>query len=334
MSDRPRPPINPRLLKAAVAAGTARPAARPPVAAQPKPGSATVAVAAEDVAPLSPVWDPDLESLVWTDPEQACVFRFKPGGAREIIQRQLAVNGIAMGQSNELIFATPNGLHVQRAGGECAAITATLGGPAHRFQCAVADRKGRVYAATAYWDENGMRDLGKIYLVAGVDSVQPVDDKVELLTAMALSPDDKLLYCTDASTRRIVAYDVDPESGALANKRVLATIPATDGVPSGLAVDAEGAMWVAVWYSGSVVRFDPAGKILQRIAMPALQVSGVAFGGKDLADLYVTSAAANWMTPFAPSGYNFAAPNRGGSLYRLQPGVRGKPLHRAILAGL
>jgi D-xylonolactonase len=79
------------------------------------------------------------------------------------------------------------------------------------------------------------------------------------------------------------------------------------------------------------VRYDPDGRVERRLALPVRQVSSVAFGGPDLTDLYVTTAGELWPSDLAPPGYDFAAPNVGGSLYRVRTGVAGKPEHRAAL---
>src|SRR3712207_6984407 len=47
------------------------------------------------------------------------------------------------------------------------------------------------------------------------------------------------LYFTDSAARVIYAYDVDPESGALANRRVFARVPDDEGIPDGLTVRSE-----------------------------------------------------------------------------------------------
>ena len=56
-------------------------------------------------------------------------------------------------------------------------------------------------------------------------------------------------------------------------------------------MDAEGFIWSAEWYGGCVCRYDPDGTLERRIAVPAKQTSSLAFGGPDLRDIFITSAA-------------------------------------------
>src|SRR5207247_7061215 len=136
-----------------------------------------------------------------------------------------------------------------------------------------------------------------------------VEEGVELANGLGFSPDNRTLYFTDSAARKIYAYDVQPETGRLSNRRIFASVTADEGLPDGLTVDAEGFVWSAQWYGSQVVRYDPDGKVERRIAMPITQVSSVAFGGENLTDLYITSAGGSWASQLAPPGYNFDAPN-------------------------
>jgi sugar lactone lactonase YvrE len=154
-----------------------------------------------------------------------------------------------------------------------------------------------------------------------------VAEGIELANGLGFSRDNRTLYFTDSAARTIYAYDVRPDSGELSNRRVFARVPGDEGLPDGLTVDDEDHVWSAQWYGAQVVRYDPDGKVERRIPMPVTQVSSVAFGGEDLTDLYITSAADPWPSRLAPPGYDFAAPNVGGSLYRLRGEIRGKLEH-------
>ena len=86
-----------------------------------------------------------------------------------------------------------------------------------------------------------------------------------------------------------------------------------EGGPDGLAVDAEGGVWVALYQAGAVARFKPDGSPDRRIAFPAKAVTSLCFGGADLRDLYVVSAD------------NTDDPARNGSIFRTRCDVAGLP---------
>ena len=84
--------------------------------------------------------------------------------------------------------------------------------------------------------------------------------------------------------------------------------------------DSEGFIWSAIWGGSCVIRIDPTGKLERKINVPAIQTSSLMFGGKDLKDIYITTAA----TPQSKHSY---APNSylGGSLFVEKQSIQGKP---------
>jgi D-xylonolactonase len=151
-----------------------------------------------------------------------------------------------------------------------------------------------------------------------------VDEGIEIANGLGFSPDNRTLYFADSARRVIFAYDVDASSGDLSRRRIFVQVPRDEGLPDGLTVDRKGFVWCAQWYGSQVVRYDPEGRVERRIALPVRQVSSVIFGGDDLSDLYVTTAADPWPSPLAPAGYDASAADQGGSLYRIRLDVQGR----------
>lgn len=61
-----------------------------------------------------------------------------------------------------------------------------------------------------------------------------------------------------------------------------------------MTIDTDGNLWVACFDGSQVIKVDPnTGIVMQTIPIPSLQVTSVAFGGKNLDELYVTSASMN-----------------------------------------
>jgi D-xylonolactonase len=192
------------------------------------------------------------------------------------------------------------------------------------FNDMIADPDGGVYAGTLYWDERGMTKHGKLFHISPAGKIQVVEDGTELANGLGFSADGRTLYFADSAARAISAYDVDRCDGSLRNKRIFVRVGEDEGIPDGLTVDSEGFVYSAQWYGGQVVRYDPDGKAQQRIKLPVTQVSSVAFGGTDLCDLYVTTAADPWPSALRPSGFDPSAPT-GGGLFRIRvqtPGVK------------
>lgn len=128
--------------------------------------------------------------------------------------------------------------------------------------------------------------------------------------------------------RTIYAYDYDAGVGVVSNRRVFVKVPGTEGLPDGLAVDAEGFVWSGQWYGSCVVRYDPAGREERRLTLPAKQVTSLAFGGDDFTEIFITSAAESGSLPIMPTGYDPTTGYFGGCLYRTNLGIPGRPVFR------
>jgi sugar lactone lactonase YvrE len=96
------------------------------------------------------------------------------------------------------------------------------------------------------------------------------------------------------------------------------TIDPSDGKPDGMVVDAEDHVWVALWRGGQVRRYSPAGQLVATTTLPTPLTTKPAFGGPELADLYVTSAFIQL------NETERAASPAAGALFRLKPGVTGR----------
>ncbi|XP_049845480.1 regucalcin-like isoform X2 [Schistocerca gregaria] len=100
-----------------------------------------------------------------------------------------------------------------------------------------------------------------------------------------------------------------------------------EGFPDGQTIDTEGKLWVACYGGKQVIQVDPAsGKLLQRVDIPALNVTSVAWGGAGLDELFVTSAF-DGMTREELE----RLPMAGCSFRVTGLGAKGLPAHRVLL---
>jgi len=144
-------------------------------------------------------------------------------------------------------------------------------------------------------------------------------DTVTISNGLDWDPENRLMYFIDTATHRIDAFDYAPSSGEIEGRRTFLEVPQEAGDPDGLAVDAEGCLWVALWGGSAVHRYTPDGALERRLDLPVSQVTSCAFGGRQLDELYVTTAAID-----LPPDEAARQPHAGG-LFRCRPGVRGRP---------
>ncbi len=105
---------------------------------------------------------------------------------------------------------------------------------------------------------------------------------------IAWSADGKTVYYIDTPRREVLAFDY--EDGHLRNLRSAFSTGHIEASPDGMTIDSNGNLWIAFCHGGCVSCFDPAnGNELHRVSIPCLETTACAFGGPDLADLFVTT---------------------------------------------
>lgn len=146
-----------------------------------------------------------------------------------------------------------------------------------------------------------------------------------IANGMDFSPDGNNFYIADTVFRKIYRYDFDVNTGNISNKNELIQFSSDEGLPDGLKVDSEGYLLVAMFLGNKIICIDPCGIIdrTKTIELPFAQPTSLIFGGKDLNELFITSAALYWETNLAPQNHNFKSP-RGGGIYKIKMDVEGK----------
>ena len=115
-----------------------------------------------------------------------------------------------------------------------------------------------------------------------------------------LSPDEQTLYLLSSRSPELLAYPVEAP-GELGEAAVLAVLPSGG---DGLAVDAEGRLYVTQPRESAVLVIAPDGEVLERIEFPE-GPANCAFGGPDLRTLYVTARTSLYSLPVAVPGHRF-----------------------------
>ncbi|MGB3244904.1 MAG: SMP-30/gluconolactonase/LRE family protein [Sulfitobacter sp.] len=134
------------------------------------------------------------------------------------------------------------------------------------------------------------RGAGAIYRYFCGELRKLVPD-VSISNAICFAPDRVCAYYTDTPTRRIMRQPLDNDGWPSGPAQVFVDLRKAGQNPDGAVTDAQGNLWVALWGAARVSCFDPQGHHLRDVPLPALQPTCPAFGGPDLCDLIVTSAA-------------------------------------------
>jgi sugar lactone lactonase YvrE len=270
-----------------------------------------------------PVWDSTRGLLLWVDITGKLIHEYDPRtGYDTSFPVPVPVGAVALRSGGGLVLAMEDGfwLWEQRARDLKRFVAVEEDKPENRMNDGKVDPGGRFWAGTMAYDER--RDHAALYRLDPNGKVATVISPVSLSNGIDWSLDSTVMYYADTLAHSVDAFDFDLGTGAIANRRVLIEVPSSEGGPDGLCVDAEGFIWLAVWGSSEVRRHTPEGKLAARIRLPVTQVSSVAFGGDDLGDLYITSAAKNLTDEDLRS-----QPHAGG-LFRCRPGIKGREPNR------
>lgn len=270
-----------------------------------------------------PVWDDDGSRLLWVDIERGQVHRLDPATGRDDVRAVgQPVGAVACRAASGLVLALRDGFGLLEAGASQVRLLAAVEAERrdHRMNDGACDAHGRFWAGTASTRPKG--DTGTLYRLDGDGRVTPVIVGVGMSNGIGWSPDGRLMYYVDSAAGALDVLDFEPAAGSVSQRRRLVSIPSATGIPDGLAVDAAGAVWLAAWGSGRVLRYTPDGALDAEITVPVSQVTNCAFGGADLRDLYITSAAGG-----LDAGQRARQPHAGG-IFVARPGVQGLPAAR------
>ena len=138
-------------------------------------------------------------------------------------------------------------------------------------------------------DVNAAVDSGKLYRLDHDLSITSTINNLQITNSLCWSPNSHTLYHCDTPTREINSYAYDPDTGQLAMPDVF-TKTESKSFPDGSTVDSQGYLWNAQWGGSKVVRYSPNGTVDLVLDLPVSQVSCVAFGGRELNLLLVTTA--------------------------------------------
>jgi sugar lactone lactonase YvrE len=261
-----------------------------------------------------PVWDAARGELVWVDIDRGLVHRRADSRADMTLEVGQPVGCAVPRAGGGLALGMRDGFALVPPGGGAPELVAPVesGRRDTRMNDGACDTRGRFWAGTM--SLRGDTRSAALYRLDPDLRVTRMLPGISISNGIGWAPDDATLYHVDSPRHRIDVYDYDADSGTIACRRAVIPIAAELGTPDGLAVDAEGGIWVALWGGGAVVRMSPDGGLEERIALPVSQVTSCCFGGADHATLFVTTAARG-----------AAGEPLAGTVFTYRPGVLGLP---------
>jgi xylono-1,5-lactonase len=269
-----------------------------------------------------PLWDAQ-RGLLFSDVLFGGVYALGPDGTvSTVFEHRRGIGGMASHVAGGLVVSGRNISYKPFDGG--ATVTLLDADPDHGnvgYNDITTDTKGRIYAgslgASPVFADGRAPQAGNLFLIDLDGSARMVGRDVLLTNGLGFSPDGRTLYHSDSRRNTVFCYAVAGD-GSLGEKRPFAEVP--KGVPDGLVVSEDGAVWVALAGGHGVAVFTAQGSRRDFIEIPTPMCTSVCFGGVDLKDLYIVS------------GSDGSGSERGGAVYRHRCDVAGVPVAPARTA--
>lgn len=262
------------------------------------------------------IWDAATGLVRFVDLEAGSLMTYDPGTG-EVSRRDVGkvaacvrprrAGGLVVAAERTIVLLGPDGT----VDGELGPV---FDDPEIRFNDGGCDTAGRFWIGTMAYDETP--GAGTLYRLDADGNVAVVLTGVTISNGVWFALDGRSAWYVDTPTNRVDRLVVDPATATVTRREPIVE-HVEPGHPDGIAVDAEGGVWAALWDGSGVNRYDAQGRLTDVVRLPCTQVTCPAFGGPDLTDLYVTTSRRG-----LPAGEQPAA----GALFRVRPGVAGLPV--------
>lgn len=265
------------------------------------------------------VWDHQKGELIWVNITKKILNIYNPklNHNKEMLTGQM-IGTVVPAESGKMIVALENGLYQldPQTGSKIFIADPEENITGNRFNDGKCDPVGRFWAGTM--SMTGEKEAGALYRLDPNGKVTQMISKVTTSNGIVWSQNQNKMYYIDTPTRKVMAWDYEPETGNISNPKPAVEIPDEMGYPDGMTMDAEGHLWIALWNGSAVGCWNPEnGELIRKIDIPAKNVTSCAFGDDDLGTLYITTAR---------TGTNEEElkkfPHAGG-LFKTRPGVTG-----------
>ncbi|WP_442892822.1 SMP-30/gluconolactonase/LRE family protein [Emticicia sp. 17c] len=166
------------------------------------------------------------------------------------------------------------------------------------------DAKGGIYFTDPYyqrdyWERKSpdpeIKGEKLYYLPKGKKEAILVDPEIKKPNGLIGTPDNKHLYVSDMGIRTILRYDINAD-GSLSNKQEFAK-----DLSDGMTIDNKGNVYLA---GRGVTVYNPEGKKIEQIDVPAKWTANVCFGGKNKDMLFITASESVFILPMKVKGVN------------------------------
>ena len=176
------------------------------------------------------------------------------------------------------------------------------------------DPIGRLWFGTMDNLERNIKK-GSLYCLDQKLNLKKVDSNYYITNGPAFI-DSNNFYHTDSRARKIYKIKVN-NNLKIIQKKIFKKFTTKNGVPDGMTLDINKNLWVAHFHGARITVFNPMGKIIHTINLPAKNITNCTFGGSNNSEVFITSALKS-MKKNEIKKYNLS-----GSLFNIKTNIKG-----------
>lgn len=265
------------------------------------------------------IWNYKTGELLWIDIEGEILNFYNPKlrNNKEMFTGQ-RTGTVVPAVSGEVIIALEEGIYAfdTETGTKNLIVNPEENVEGIRFNDGKCDPYGRFWAGTM--STRGEKEAGALYRLDPDSSIYKMIENVSVSNGIVWSNDGLSMYYIDTPTQQVKKFDYNKETGEINNPQIIIEIPIEMGSPDGMTIDKDGNLWIALWGGSAVGCWNPeSGELIQKIEVPAKNVTSVAFGDDDLKTLYITTAR------IGTSNEELKQFPEAGGLFKIRPGATG-----------
>jgi sugar lactone lactonase YvrE len=286
-----------------------------------------LALDAKCVIGETPIWDPRINKLYWTDVFKGTVHRYDPdSGIDETVETGMMI-GVAIPCETEgkLMVAVVDGMMLlDFATGNLELICAPEPNTgAFRYNDTRCDKAGRIFTSTMSnlytepeFDPDKM--VGKFYMIDVDGTVVTLVDRVVQYNTIFFNNENTNMYVVDTYYKKLLRFNYSIEKGAWGEPEIVIDF---NDMPDGVVVDDEDNIYVSHWADGKYISVYSLKDyhLKEKIDFPVKHICCAGFGGNDMKDFYVATALF-WL----PDGDSDFADGAGG-IFKARSVIAGVP---------
>ena len=186
--------------------------------------------------------------------------------------------------------------------------------PLNRINDGKTDLQGRLWFGTMDNPERKIKN-GSLYCLDRSLKLHKVDTKYYITNGPAFINNNTFLH-TDSSRKIIFKIKINNKYKII-KKTIFAKFSKKDGSPDGMTIDNKKNIWICHFGGACISVYNLKGKRIFKLKFPAKNITNCTFGGKNMDNLYATSALKGMKIS------EIKRFNLSGSLFHVKTNVKG-----------